>query len=624
MDLDKAAASYNIPHWSEGYFTINRTGHLSARPAAGGQEVDLYELVQELRKLGLAPPILVRFTDILRHRIDTLCAAFDQSMTSCGYTGGYTAAYPIKVNQQRRVVTDILAHGGERVGLEAGSKSELLAVLALASKPGRMVLCNGYKDKEYIRLALMGQELGHRVHVVIEKPSEIDLVLEESARLGIVPLLGLRLRLASVGLGRWQNTGGEKSKFGLDPAQVLQLIEHLRQAGRLDCLRLMHFHLGSQIPNIRDIQRGLTEAARFYAELRHLGADIRVLDVGGGLAVDYQGTGSREFCSMNYTVTEYANNVVHAIWEVCEQEALPHPGIVTESGRAMAAHHAMLVTQVIDVTPAPGREAPTPAAEHESRVIQELWRAYLELSPRTATETYHDAQHWLAEAQGMFVHGGLSLTERARVEGLYFTVCQRVRGLLSPASRSHREVLDELNEKLADKYVCNFSLFQSLPDAWAIDQIFPVVPLHRLDEEPTRHAVIHDLTCDSDGQLKRYVDARGLEASLPLHSLRDGEPYVLGVFLLGAYQEILGDVHNLFGDSHSANVELSSGGGYRILDPLRGETVRDVLRHVHMDGERLMETYRQQGQEAGLTPDRLHACLDALRAGLDGYTYLED
>jgi len=623
-DRGKATEVYNISHWSEGYFAVNPLGHLTARPRPEGPEVDLHTLTGELRGLGLTPPVLVRFTGILHHRIESLCAAFDQAIAAHGYGASYTPAYPIKVNQQRGVVSEILANGQGRVGLEAGSKPELMAVLALASGTGDLVLCNGYKDREYVRLALMGLALGHAVHIIVEKPSELDLVLKEAAALDVVPTLGVRLRLASVGFGKWQNSGGEKSKFGLSPAQVLELVSRLREAGRLEWLRLMHFHLGSQIPNIRDIQRGLKEAARYYAALRDLGADIRVLDVGGGLAVDYQGTGSRDFCSMNYSIREYANNVVHAVWEVCEREGLPHPDIVTESGRAMTAHHAMLITEVIDVAAAPGREAPVPATDDEGLVIRDLWQAYLGLSPRNALEAYHDAQHWLAEAQAMFVHGVLSLTERARAEALYFAICQRVRGMLSPGSRSHREVLDELNEKLADRYVCNFSLFQSLPDAWAIDQVFPVVPLHRLDEAPTRRAVIHDLTCDSDGQLKSYVDAQGLETTLPLHPARAGEPYLLGIFMLGAYQEILGDVHNLFGDSHSVNVEVAADGSLAIRDPLHGDSVGDVLRYVHMRAEALMAAYRRQGQEAGLTPERLEACLAQFRAGLDGYTYLED
>jgi arginine decarboxylase len=623
-DTGKATEVYNISHWSEGYFAVNHLGHLTARPRPDGPEVDLHALTGALRGLGLTPPVLVRFTGILHHRIESLCAAFDQAMAAHGYGASYTPAYPIKVNQQRGVVSEILANGQGRVGLEAGSKPELMAVLALASGAGDMVLCNGYKDREYVRLALMGQALGHAVHIVVEKPSELDLVLEEAAALDVVPTLGVRLRLASVGFGKWQNTGGEKSKFGLSPAQVLELVSRLRESGRLEWLRLMHFHLGSQIPNIRDIQSGLKEAARYYAALRGLGADIRVLDVGGGLAVDYQGTGSRDFCSMNYSIPEYANNVVHALWEVCQREGLPYPDIVTESGRAMTAHHAMLITEVIDVAAAPGRETPAAATDDEGLVIRDLWQAHLALSPRNALETYHDAQHWLAEAQAMFVHGVLSLTERARAEALYFAICQRVRGMLSPGFRSHREVLDELNEKLADRYLCNFSLFQSLPDAWAIDQVFPVVPLHRLDEAPMRRAVIHDLTCDSDGQLKSYVDAQGPEASLPLHASRVGEPYLLGIFMLGAYQEILGDVHNLFGDSHSVNVEVAADGSLAIRDPLHGDSVGDVLRYVHMEVEALMAAYRRQGQGAGLTPERLEAYLARFRAGLDGYTYLEE
>ena len=615
---------YNIDDWSEGYVDIGPDGHLVVCPLGGRdpRSVDLHALAGELKALGLSPPVLVRFTDILRDRVDTLCNAFGRAMGEVGYRGRHTAVYPIKVNQQRRVVEAILGHGAGRVGLEAGSKPELMAVLGLAPG-GSTIVCNGYKDREYVRLALLGRRLGHRVYLVVEKPSELDTVVRESRETGIEPLLGLRLRLSSIGKGKWQNTGGERSKFGLSAGQVLTVLERLEREGMLEGLQLMHFHMGSQIANVKDIQRGLREAGRYFAALRARGADIRVVDVGGGLGVDYEGTSCRSFCSMNYSVQEYANNVVHTLWEVCEEAGLPHPDIVTESGRAMTAHHAMLVTEVVDVAPAPGTTPPPPPAAGEPRLVHDLWETYQGLSQRTAVEAYHDAAHWLEEAQSLFTHGVLDLAERARAECLHFAIGQRLRGLLSPGARGHRELLDELNVTLADKYICNFSLFQSIPDAWAIDQVFPIVPLHRLDQHPDRRGIVHDLTCDSDGQVDLYVDGAGVEASLPLHGWQPGEPYLLGIFLVGAYQEILGDVHNLFGDTHSVNVELSDA-GYRLVEPAYGDTVRDVLGFVHVDADELVASYRRLGVAVGLERTQIEAHLSELRAGLEGYTYLEE
>ncbi len=631
-DIAHGREMYSIGHWSGGYFDINQEGHLIARPTRDAQHtgVDLYHLAQEIKQAGLSFPVLVRFSDILRDRVETLCQAFHEVMDEDHYKGQFTAVYPIKVNQQRSVVREILSQRKGQVGLEAGSKPELMAVLALSDQNRGVIICNGYKDREYIRLALIGKQLGHRVYIVVEKLSELQLVVEEARNLNIRPLIGVRVRLASIGAGKWQNTGGEKSKFGLSANQVLSVIEYLRKAEMLDTLQLLHCHLGSQIPNIRDIQRGMREVARYYAELNRLGVNLKCVDVGGGLGIDYEGTRSRSFCSINYTVREYAKNVVHALWEVCEEQSLPHPDIITESGRAMTAHHAMLITNVIDIEQVPVLDgANINANDDEPLIIQDLCHTLTSISEpassaRSAIEAYHDAVHWLSEAQSMYTHGVLSLEQRARAEQLYYATCWKVRELLQPATRMHRELFDELNEKLADKYFCNFSLFQSLPDIWAIDQIFPIVPLHRLDERPTRRATLQDITCDSDGRIDRYVDGEGVESSLPVHSLRDGETYLLGIFLVGAYQEILGDMHNLFGDTDSVNVEMTENGGHCLLQAARGDTVDSVLRFVNFNVDDLLESYRTKIAKADISSAQRRDFLLELEAGLTGYTYLED
>jgi arginine decarboxylase len=468
--------------------------------------------------------------------------------------------------------------------------------------------------------------MGLDVFIVVEKLSELDLILTESARLGVAPRLGLRVRLASIGAGKWQNTGGEKSKFGLSATQALQALDRLRAAGRLDSLQLLHCHLGSQIANIRDIQKGLKEVSRYYAELRRLGAPISMVDVGGGLGIDYEGTGSRSDCSMNYSVQEYANNVVYTLWEVCAERELPHPDLITESGRALTAHHAVLITNVIDHERAPGENEPAGPAVDDPPILRDLWEVYrdLEANRGSALEAYHDAAYWLGEAHSLYSHGLLTLEQRARAEQWYFAVCRRVRPLLNPASRAHRELLDELNDKLAEKLFLNFSVFQSMPDVWALDQIFPILPLQRLQEPPVSRAVLQDLTCDSDGCIDRYVDGEGIETTLPLPPYRPQEPYLLGIFLVGAYQEILGDMHNLFGDTDAVNVELDAGGGYRLVEPEHGDTVSDLLRYVHFEPETLLTAYRHKIEAADLSAAERRACLVELETGLQGYTYLEE
>ncbi|OZB18033.1 MAG: arginine decarboxylase, partial [Marinobacter sp. 34-60-7] len=545
--------------------------------------------------------------------------------------GQYTAVYPIKVNQQRRVVEELLAAepaaSAGQIGLEAGSKPELMAVLALAPRQGSVIICNGYKDREYIRLALIGQALGHRVFIVVEKQSELPLILAEAKQLKVSPLIGVRARLATIGKGNWQNTGGEKSKFGLSASQVLDVVETLRQADALDTLQLLHFHLGSQIANIRDIQTGLKECARFYTELRQLGAPIGTVDIGGGLGVDYEGTRSRSSCSMNYSVFEYAYNVVHVLQAECDRNGIPHPDLISESGRALTAHHSVLITNVIDreapdhrAAPQPDPEAPAPL--HDLR--RDLDSLEDDQSPRSLAEIYHDVLHAMADVHTQFAHGLLSLSERAQAETLYTCCCRLLRSQLDSANRAHREIIDELNEKLAEKLFVNFSLFQSLPDVWGIDQIFPVMPINGLNRPLTRRAVIQDITCDSDGRIDQYVDGQGIETTLPLPEDNPDAPLIMGFFMTGAYQEILGDMHNLFGDTHSVDVRINSRGHYDVSEAIEGDTVARVLRYVNFEPGNLLSAYEHKFATSGLPQATRETLLEELRAGLEGYTYLEE
>ncbi len=615
--VQQAREVYNITRWSGGYFDIDAQGYLVV--CGSHTSIRLHELAEHLRRQGYGLPILVRFNHILRDRVNTLCNAFARAIQALHYQGDYTSVYPIKVNQQRPVVSQILSTD-QQVGLEAGSKPELLAVIAL-SKMNGLIICNGYKDREYIRLALIAGQLGLRVFVVVEKLSELALIIGESQALGVHPQLGVRVRLASIGAGKWQNTGGEKSKFGLSATQVLAAIERLKAAHLLDSLQLLHCHLGSQIANIHDIHRGMGELARYYGELRRLGVPLRYVDVGGGLGIDYEGTASRSDCSINYTTDEYAQAVIQALWQQCQQHHLPHPNIVTEAGRALTAHHAVLITEVIDHETIDA-ELPTHLEDESPVLLKNLWQVY-EKSEQRAVESYHEAVHWLSEAQSLYIHGLFTLEQRAVAERLYYAICQRVQRQLNPQVRTQRSLLDELNDKLADKFFVNFSVFQSIPDVWALDQIFPIMPLQRLDAEPNRRVVLHDLTCDSDGRIDHYVDGAGIENTLPLPAYDPNQPYRLGIFLVGAYQEILGDMHNLFGDTDAVNVELTADGQYHLVDPEHGDTVADLLRYVHFEPEALLAAYRAKALAVDLTPTLRSNYLDALAAGLQGSTYLE-
>ncbi|MBM7072668.1 biosynthetic arginine decarboxylase [Shewanella sp. 202IG2-18] len=630
--IDDARDGYNVAHWSQGFYGVDDQGEVNVAPDPTRPDytIGLNKLAQDMVAAGISLPVLIRFPQILHHRVHSLCSAFNNAISKYEYENDYLLVYPIKVNQQKTVVEEILASQQKKevpqLGLEAGSKPELMAVLAMAQKASSVIVCNGYKDNEYIRLALIGEKLGHKVYIVLEKMSELEMVLKEAKDLGVAPRLGLRARLAFQGKGKWQASGGEKSKFGLSAAQVLTVIDQLNQADMLDCLQLLHFHLGSQIANIRDIRQGVSEAARFYCELRKLGAQIDCFDVGGGLAVDYDGTRSQSNNSMNYGLTEYANNIVHVLMDICNEYDQPMPRIISESGRHLTAHHAVLITDVIG-TEAYQAENIQPPEENAPVLLQNMWQSWEELkgraNQRAMIEIYHDTQSDLAEAHSLFALGQLSLTERAWAEQTNLRICHDIQGLLNSKNRYHRPIIDELNEKLADKFFVNFSLFQSLPDAWGIDQVFPVLPLSGLDKPAKRRAVMLDITCDSDGIVDQYVDGQGIETTLPVPAWNADSPYLIGFFLVGAYQEILGDIHNLFGDSHSAVVRVDDDGNSFIESVLPGDTVADVLRYVNLDALGFMQTYEDLVNKH-ISESERESILGELEAGLQGYTYLED
>ena len=621
--IDQARKTYSIPHWAEGYFDVDAAGRIVVAPkGAQGPAIPLPDVVDAARAKGAKLPLLVRFPDILGDRLGKLQAAFAQARQDWDYAGGYTAVYPIKVNQHAAVAGTLASHHGEGFGLEAGSKPELMAVLAL-SRPGGLIVCNGYKDREYIRLALIGRKLGLQTYIVIEKPSELKLALEEAAALGVRPGLGVRMRLASLGAGKWQNSGGDKAKFGLDPRQLLTLWKELRDAGMGDCLELLHFHMGSQISNVRDIAAGMREATRYFVELSHQGAKISHVDVGGGLGIDYEGTRSRSYNSVNYGIHHYASSIVQPLAEACRAEGLPPPRIITECGRAMTAHHAVLVANVTEVERAPEGRVPEPH-DDESHPVRQLRELHGEMAGRPAVEVFHEAAQAHAEGLSLYALGQLDLVQRARIDDLFYAIAHAVKARLTYDEKSHRDLLDELNERLVDKYFVNFSVFESMPDVWAIDQVFPIVPIERLDEAPTRRGVIADMTCDSDGKIDTYVENEDLDSSLPLHELRPGQSYRLGFFLVGAYQEILGDIHNLFGETDAVEVRVTATGGHAITQQRRGDTTDVMLDYVGYRLDDLRRIYKARVGAVDIGPTEAARLNAELEAGLTGYTYLSD
>ncbi len=629
--IDSARSLYNIEGWGIGFFDINEAGHVVVRPdrEKTDRELDLFELANDLEEQGVGLPLLLRFSDILRSRIESLNEKFSRARAEYAYVGGYTTVYPIKVNQQRHVVEEIVEFGKVAgVGLECGSKPELQAVLGLAEHTDHMIVCNGYKDEEFMRLALMGQKLGHQVFIVLEQLSEVDVLLQVADELGVTPTAGVRIKLYSEGSGRWAKSGGEKSKFGLSTAQLVRLVDRLKNEGRLDILKLIHFHLGSQITDIRYIKAGLQEVSRYYAELRGLGVDITHVDVGGGLGVDYDGSNSTSQASVNYSLQEYADDVIYTIAEACRQHELPMPHIISESGRALTAHHALLLLSVIDVESQADNAVPELTDEHPT-LLHEMAADFASLSKQRVSrkrvrEVYHDATFDKERAQEFFNSGVLTLRDRAIAEQIYLSTIAVVAKIAQRDRDEYSDIIDDLEATMVDRYFCNFSLFQSLPDSWAIDQIFPIMPIHRLNEEPSRRGTIQDVTCDSDGKIEKFIGDRTPRPSLELHPFNDGDPYIIGIFLTGAYQEILGDLHNLFGDTNAVHIRLSQTKGYEVTDLVHGDTVTEVLAYVQFRASDLLATFRRKVANAtSLARQEANTFIAEYIAGLEGYTYLE-
>jgi arginine decarboxylase len=621
-----SAEIYAIRAWGGGYFSVNEAGNVCVTPdGPTSAAIDMKELVDEVRRRGINLPLLIRFSDTLKNRIVELNEAFKRAMVEYGYKGSYKGVYPIKVNQDRYVVEKITQTGRQyHYGLEAGSKPELLAVMAMLDDEEALIICNGYKDEEYVETALLASKLGRTVILVVEKASELKLIADISKRMGVKPRIGMRAKLSTRGAGRWEASGGDRSKFGLTSREMIDAVEFLKQNDLLSSFELLHFHLGSQISAIRSVKNAIREAGRFFVELHKMGAPLKYMDVGGGLGIDYDGSQSNFESSMNYSMQEYANDVVFAMQELCDADKIPHPIIVSESGRAVVGHHAVLILDILGVSEFDVGKVPEQPAGDCPPVVRNLVDAFREVSRKNFLEVYHDALEYKDECLTLFALGHLSLQERVVAEQAFWGICQKILRI----TRELKEVPEELEgleKALADTYFCNFSMFQSLPDSWAIDQLFPIMPIHRLNEEPSRRAVLADITCDSDGKIDNFIDRRDVKHVLELHPLT-GEDYHLGIFLVGAYQEILGDLHNLFGDTNTVIVSLGEG-GYHIDHVIPGDSVTSVLKYVSYNPEDLVARLRRSTEEAirgkRMTLEEARNLLRSYEAGMVGYTYLE-
>ena len=625
----EASEMYDVVRWGKGYFSINDRGHLVVHPNRDpNQSLDMKELVDRLQLRGLDLPILLRFNGILRDRMNELAGVFGQAIKEHDYKGKYICVYPIKVNQQRHVVEQVVQYGKPLgFGLEAGSKPEMLAVVAMtdAETP---IICNGFKDAEFIEMAMLAQKIGRKVIPVVEKYTELPLILKYAEKVGVRPQIGMRVKLAARGSGRWQGSGGFRSKFGLTVSEILQAFEELKQLNMLDCFKLLHFHLGSQITNIRHVKTAVTEAARAYIDLAKRGAGLEYLDIGGGLGVDYDGSQTNFESSVNYSLQEYAADVVHHISAVCNEAGVAHPSIISESGRALVAYHAALIFGVLGVSgQGSGEEQPPELPPDAEQPLRDLSDTYKNMTNRNLLEAFHDAQQAMDVTMTLFSTGYLSLDQRALAESMFWATCRKIRRLSEQLDYLPEE-LEGLDVLLSDTYFCNFSLFQSMPDSWAIKQLFPVMPIHRLAERPTRAAVLSDITCDSDGKIDQFIDRRDVKRTIRLHQYHNNQPYYLGAFLIGAYQEILGDLHNLFGDTNTVHVELTETGEVTLEAIVKGDTVREVLDYVEFDhGDlvtRLQTAVETAVREGRLDHQQAGRFLKFYEDGLNGYTYLEE
>lgn len=618
---------YNMSGWGTSYFGINEKGDVYVTPCKDDTQIDLHDVMDELSLRDITPPVLLRFPDILDNRIEKTWSCFKKASDEYGFTGENFIIYPIKVNQMQPVVEEIISHGRKfNLGLEAGSKPELHAVIAVQCQSDSLIICNGYKDRSYIELALLAQKMGKRIFIVVEKLNELEIIAKAAKKLNVRPNLGIRIKLASSGSGKWEESGGDASKFGLTSSELLKALEILEKKEMKDCLRLIHFHIGSQITKIRRIQTALREASQFYIQLHKMGYNVDFVDCGGGLGVDYDGTRSpNSESSVNYSIQEYVNDCIYTFVEAANRNGIQHPNIITESGRSLSAHHSVLVIDVLETASLPEMDDEFEPGEASHPLVKDLYDIWDNLNPRTMLEDWHDAEQIRDEALDLFSHGIVDLQTRAEIERMYWSVCREINSLAKSLKHTPEE-LKNLDKILADKYFCNFSLFQSLPDAWAVDQLFPIVPLQRLNERPTRSATLQDITCDSDGKITNFVTNRNISHILPVHTLRKNEPYYLGVFLVGAYQEILGDMHNLFGDTNAAHITVKDG-RYHIDQIFDGETVEEVLNYVQYNPKKLvrqLEVWVTKSVKQGkISLEEGKEFLSNYRSGLYGYTYLE-
>ncbi|MBD2259812.1 biosynthetic arginine decarboxylase [Pseudanabaena sp. FACHB-2040] len=624
--IENSEELYRIQGWGDPYFSINAAGHITVSPQADrGGSLDLFELVESLKQRNLSLPILIRFSDILEDRIERLNACFSKAIARYNYDGVYRGVFPVKCNQQRHLVEDLVRFGKpHQFGLEAGSKAELLIALATLNTPGSLLVCNGYKDREYVETAMLGQRIGQLPIIVLEQVEEVELAIEASRHLGIRPILGVRAKLSNKGVGRWGGSAGDRAKFGLTILEILNVVERLKQADMLDCLQLLHFHIGSQISAISVVKDALREACQVYVELASLGANMQYLDVGGGLGVDYDGSKTNFYASKNYSTQNYANDVVAEVKEACKARELPVPTLISESGRAIASHQSVLVFDVLGTSSVPTENTIEPPSEEEHAIVQELYETYQGIHLNNYQEAYNDAIQFKDEAISLFNFGYLRLTDRAKIERLFWACCRKIQDIV----RNEEYVpddLEDLDRMMASIYYINMSVFQSVPDTWAIDQLFPIMPIHRLNEEPTCRGTLADLTCDSDGKIDQFIDLRDVKHVMELHSLKPAEPYYLGLFLGGAYQEIMGSLHNLFGDTNTVHIHLTPK-GYQIEHVVKGDTMKEVLSYVQYDSEDLIENIRRRTEQAlqdrRITLQESQLLLQHYEHSMSRYTYL--